>query len=238
MVTVVVYIFNWCEKSSVVAEPVKMKSTRRSDLDSLLDEALDDFEKQELEDKAREMTSSIDQSSNVMSNDSHAQRRAEAEKMKGLLDQMNDPRFGATLQTTLQSLSSTSEGVGSVDNLFQQLSQQYDTKIQSSILPINPNDDDAIALGDRQVAGTLQMLGAAQQGMEGFEVSKLEDAGETMMEDMMAQFESLGEKEDYNQVILSPCPSLSVCSLLISDLSHSPAWFLPLSRHGRSSTVS
>ncbi|CAE7715328.1 PEX19-2, partial [Symbiodinium microadriaticum] len=29
----------------------------------------------------------------------------------------------------------------------------------------------------------------------------MEDAGETMMEDMMAQFESLGEKEDYNEVI-------------------------------------
>jgi hypothetical protein len=182
-------------------------SSRRTDLDSLLDDALDDFEKQEMEDKAREMTSSIDQSSHVMSQD---QRRAETERMKGLLDQMNDPRFGATLQTTLQSLSSTSEGVGSVDSLFQQLSQQYDTKVQSSILPINPNDDDAIALGDRQVAGTLQMLGAAQQGMEGFEVSKLEDAGETMMEDMMAQFESLGEKEDYNQAsfYLSHIPDL------------------------------
>ena len=34
----------------------------------------------------------------------------------------------------------------------------------------------------------------------GFEANRMEDAGETMMEDMMAQFEELGEKEDYHEV--------------------------------------
>ncbi len=29
----------------------------------------------------------------------------------------------------------------------------------------------------------------------------MEDAGETMMEDMMTQFEELGEKEDYNEAL-------------------------------------
>ena len=40
--------------------------------------------------------------------------------------------------------------------------------------------------------------------MEGFEAGKLEEVGESMMEDMMQQFEELGEKEDYNEV----CPSV------------------------------
>lgn len=182
-----------------------MMKSRGKDLDSILDDALDDFEKQEMEENARYMTSTIDSSSNIMGQNDVTDRRAEVEKMKGLLDQLNDPGFGPSLQSTLQSLSSTSEGIGSVENLFQQLSTQYDMNLKSSVLPINPNDEEAIALGDRQIAGTLQMLGAAQQGMEGFEVSKLEDAGETMMEDMMAQFEALGEKEDYNQVTISSC---------------------------------
>jgi len=37
--------------------------------------------------------------------------------------------------------------------------------------------------------------------MEVFEASKMEAAGENMMDEMMAQFEALGEKEDYNEVI-------------------------------------
>ena len=36
--------------------------------------------------------------------------------------------------------------------------------------------------------------------MEGFEAGKMEEVGEAMMEEMMAQFESMGEKEDYNEV--------------------------------------
>ena len=51
-----------------------------------------------------------------------------------------------------------------------------------------------------QVAETLRMIAEAQKGMEGFEAGKLEEVGESMMEDMMQQFEALGEKDDYNEV--------------------------------------
>ena len=54
---------------------------------------------------------------------------------------------------------------------------------------------------DRTVAATLKMLSEAQNGMEGFEAGKLEGVGESMMEDMMQQFQSLGDREDYNEVI-------------------------------------
>ena len=37
--------------------------------------------------------------------------------------------------------------------------------------------------------------------MHGFEAGKMEEAGERMMEDMISQFEALGDKEDYNEVI-------------------------------------
>ena len=63
-----------------------------------------------------------------------------------------------------------------------------------------------------KVAATLKMIAEAQKGMEGFEAGKLEEVGETMMEDMMQQFEAMGEKEDYDEVrqILTYCFSVGV----------------------------
>ena len=171
-------------------------------LDSILDDALDDFEQQEMAAKIADMAATAD--IDGLSADADAERRAETEKMQNIMNQMNDPTFGRTLQATLTSLSSTSEGIGSVDNLFAELSRAYDTNLHSSVLPIDPNDPAAVATGDRQVGGyshitihihsltptssnislvtpccsmrgvqvqgTLQMLGQAQRGMEGFEV--------------------------------------------------------------------
>ena len=50
--------------------------------------------------------------------------------------------------------------------------------------------------------------------MEGFEAGKLEEVGESMMEDMMQQFEELGEKEEYDEV----CPSLHEGSEIVRRL--------------------
>jgi hypothetical protein len=174
--------------------------TAISNLDSILDDALDDFEEQEMQSKIADMAAIADIQGGGFEDDRDDAKRAEMEKMQNIMNQMNDPTFGRTLQTTLQSLSSTSEGAGSVDNLFAELAKAYDTNLHSSVLPVDPNDPSAIETADRQVAGTLQMLSTAQGGMAGFEASKMEAAGETMMEDMMAQFEALGEKEDYNEV--------------------------------------
>lgn len=179
-----------------------MKTTKinKNDLDSILDDALDDYEQQELKEKIEKLQNKIEINEENQEENKNENKEKEINKMKELLNNMNDPSFGITLQNTLKSLSTTKEGNNTVTSLFQQLSSQYDNNISSKIKPINPNDKESIELSDRQIAGTLQMLGNSQQGMEGFEVSKLEDAGETMMEDMMAQFEALGEKEDYNQV--------------------------------------
>jgi hypothetical protein len=52
------------------------------------------------------------------------------------------------------------------------------------------------------VADTLKMIAEAQKGMEGFDSEKLDEVGETMMEDIMEQFEGFEEKDDYNEVRL------------------------------------
>ena len=188
-----------------VKKEAKMSQTRNdpnAHLDDILNDALDEFEEQETKDKIAEMANVSEIKDSTMTQvDADKARIAEMQKMEKLMDGMNDPRFGSTLTSTLASLSGTTEGIQNVDDLYTNLNQAYDTSSQkSTVLPTNPDDPDAIGKADRQIAGTLQMLGGAQKGMEGFEASKLEDAGETMMEDMMAQFEALGEKEDYKEV--------------------------------------
>jgi hypothetical protein len=63
------------------------------------------------------------------------------------------------------------------------------------------------------VADTLKMIAEAQKGMEGFDSEKLDEVGETMMEDMMQQFEGFEEKDDYNEVRLQQTVS-SICVTL------------------------
>ncbi len=100
----------------------------------------------------------------------------------------------------MKSLSSTTEGIQTVDSLFADISRQFEGGFKPSYYPDGVQDSAGIEKADREVAATLQMVGQAHKGMEGFEASKMEEVGETMMEDMMSQFEALGEKEDYNEV--------------------------------------
>jgi len=186
------------------------------DLDDLLDQALDDFAEQELNDKLEKAEREGKEAEEQLHIQSERERnRAHMDHLMGSLD---DPKYGKTLQSTLQSLSSTSEGVGSVDALFDQLAKQFETNHKSAHMPSDPNNAAEIDNADREVVATLQMLSNAQQGMEGFEAGKIEEAGETMMEEMMAQFESLGEKEDYNEVIDGV-----MRQLLSKDLMYEPA---------------
>lgn len=70
--------------------------------------------------------------------------------------------------------------------------------LQPSYLPSGPDDLEGIEKADREVMAAMQMMGQAQKGMEGLEAGRLEETGEMMIDEMMAQFEELGEKEDYN----------------------------------------
>ena len=66
------------------------------------------------------------------------------------------------------------------------------------------------------------MIAEAQKGMEGFDSEKLDEVGETMMEDMMQQFEGFEEKDDYNEVrlqltISNTCATLYGIYFLLSS---------------------
>lgn len=176
---------------------------RNSDLDSILDQALDDFDSLELSDKAANVAAERTAGGNSKQSGDEAEllKQQERAKMEALLASMQDPKYGETLQSTFRQLSGTAGGIESVDQLFDQLSKEFDQGIRPSMVPHGPNDIEGIENADREVNATLKMIGNAQKGMEGFEAGKLEEAGEMMMEDMMAEFETLGEKEDYNEVI-------------------------------------
>lgn len=171
------------------------------DLDAILDQALDDFEEQNLAERlAKETSDGKEDEKRHHAEMVERERLDNQKKMEGLLSSLQDPVYGEVLQNTLQSLSTTQEGVQNVDHLFDEIAKQFQSNLKPNLYPDGPEDQVGIALGDREVAATMAMIGQAQQGMEGFEPAKLEEVGETMMEDMMSQFEALGEKEDYNEV--------------------------------------
>lgn len=166
------------------------------DLDALLDQALDDFEDQELLNKANILQAEHDEE------EAHKKQldrdAANVEKLQELLANMEDKKFGATLSHTMKNLSGTAEGNETVEAMFGQLAQQYETDHKPSYMPSGPDDEEGMSAADRQVAAAMQMMGQAQAGMQGMDVNRMEETGETMMDEMMQQFEALGEKEDYN----------------------------------------
>lgn len=187
------------------------------DLDNILDAALDDFEKEELAERARNEAAKKAQKQTNDLLAKEAQKMADLENVKKMMDGLNDPRFGHSIQSTLKSLSSTADGIENVDDLFHTIHKQFDVNNQVHLTAKDANDAPGIQKADKEIAATLSMLSQAQSGMEGFEASKLEEVGESMMEDMISQFETLGEKEDYNEVIDGV-----IRQLLSKDLMYEP----------------
>jgi peroxin-19 len=186
----------------------KGNKSKGDDLDLMLDDALDEFEAMEMQRKVDEQQAKENASKKrvEMSEQKRleAERAARAEELQRMLNGVEDPSFGPTVQSTLKALSTTEEGNATVDDLFSSLSRQFNEGSQrstSTFLPTGPDDAAGIAVADNEVARTLQMLGEAQRGMTGFEAGRIEEAGESLMEDMISQFEALGEREDYNEVI-------------------------------------
>jgi peroxin-19 len=171
------------------------------DLDSILDDALDEFEVQQLNEKAAATQNNEKSVAKASKKISAAERQKNAEELQKLLKGVEDPEFGGTVAKTLQDLSNTAEGNENVEDLFSQLHGKFDDSNRPAYIPDEKDGQPGIEAADFDVSNTLKMLGEAQKGMAGIDASTMEEAGEGMMEDMMAQFEALGEKEDYNEVV-------------------------------------
>mmetsp|Transcript_34776 Transcript_34776/g.44359 ORF Transcript_34776/g.44359 Transcript_34776/m.44359 type:complete len:290 (-) Transcript_34776:23-892(-) len=103
-----------------------------------------------------------------------------ANNLENLFANFNDPEVAASLEKTFQQLAGHADGDEQVQDFMQ---RQGDNSI------------------DRTVARTLEQLSKAGAVAEGGEMSQMEAAGEEVMREMMQEFEKLGEKEDYNEVI-------------------------------------
>jgi len=172
------------------------------DLDSILDDALDEFEEQQITEKAeKEQSISGKGGAAAKKEQSMAERAAKAAELQALMKGVEDPEFGSTVAKTLMDLSNTEEGNENVEDLFSQIRHKFDDDRRTTFIPKVEEGKEGIDAADFDVSNTLKMLGEAQKGMAGIDASKMEEAGEGMMEDMMAQFEALGEKEDYNEVV-------------------------------------
>ena len=178
------------------------------DLDAILEQALDDFEVLEAQENVKEMLPEL--KGKTTQEEQLAAKLVEEEKMLKMMEEMNHPSYGGVVQKTFKDLSGTSDGIKTVNEVFDHVEQTMNKDINTHFVPLGPvethpaNLDRNIPGADREVAATLKMIAEAQQGMEGFEAGKMEEVGETMMEEMMSQFEALGEKEDYNEVRVSP----------------------------------
>lgn len=180
-----------------------MSKKQAVNLDSILDDALDEFEEQQLVEKAAAEQSKNKKAGGAAAKkeQSAAARAAQAAELAALMKGVEDPEFGSTVQKTLKDLSYTDESNATVEDLFSQTRAKFDDDRRPGFIPDVKDGAEGVQAADFDVSNTLKMLGEAQRGMAGIDASKMEEAGEGMMEDMMQQFEALGEKEDYNEVV-------------------------------------
>ncbi|GMI03700.1 hypothetical protein TrVE_jg3584 [Triparma verrucosa] len=183
---------------------VSNKSERvQKDLDDILNAALDELEDDDLEDaaggdgmqKKEKEKKKVDMSDKAKAAErERIDKTMEDENKKNATDAMNklisdlqNPVYGDALQESLKSLSGTMEGVDTIEDYL-------DDKFKD----VKHNDTTE---ADRTVNKLLDDLGKAGANFEGMETTQVETMGEDIMSQMMGEFEKMGEKEDYQEVI-------------------------------------
>ena len=113
-------------------------------------------------------------------------KKQATDAMNKLISDLQNPVYGDALQESLKSLSGTMEGVDTIKDYL-------DDKFE-----VNNKDT---TQADRTVNKLLDDLGKAGANFEGMETNQVETMGEDIMSQMMGEFEKMGEKEDYQEVI-------------------------------------
>ena len=159
------------------------------DLDAILDNALDQFV-DELDEEQGDVNATVSKAAKDTALQSTEDDKkigsaqgndVIAESMADLMDKMKDPEFASTLEDTFK-------------------------KLASGGTPENPEDPfAALHQGgnpmDKSVASTLKMMSEASSDMEGMDTAAAEQMGEDIMKKMMGEFEKLGEKQDFQEII-------------------------------------
>jgi len=173
----------------------KNSKTSKEDLDDILNLALNELENNELTAQESGTDSRAD---NQSSNDHKASVQA---SMNSLISDLQEPTIGSTLQDSLTALSGTQEGINTIDDYVGKVTGgQSQFKKNMAQQPGGLGNVDKTQ-GDRTVERLLRDMSHVGGSVEGMEATQMEDMGGSIMNQMMSEFEKMGEKEDYNEVI-------------------------------------
>uniref|UniRef100_A0A7S1XKR9 Peroxin-19 n=1 Tax=Phaeomonas parva TaxID=124430 RepID=A0A7S1XKR9_9STRA len=171
------------------------------ELDAILDSALNELEEEELtaanadadtrRSAAPGVSADAGRIDKVMEAESRAQAAATAESLMNAIN-AEDGMAGAVgganvLQETLQVLSSNAEGTAEFEDFMASMRANNELGEGGDV--------------DRSIARTLEAISSQGAQMDGLETAKVEEMGENIMEQMMAEFQRMGEKEDMDEVM-------------------------------------
>jgi peroxin-19 len=160
--------------------------------DDILDGALDEFEDDLNGDEegdamgAIKKAAALTNSTGSTPGPNSGQMDDMAAAMGSLMEEMKNPEFASTLEDTFKQLAAGGSA-GSLDNPF------------SGKGP-GPNGPGNAPM-DASVANTLKMLAETGKDLEGTDSAAAEAMGEDMMNSIMGEFEKLGEKEDFQDIM-------------------------------------
>lgn len=194
--------------SRVAAAEEAAKASAKA-LDAILDQAIQEFEEEEglvCIDDAETATSSQKLSGDkgplrVDRSLEGEMRTAAMANLDQLVENLRNPAFESTLTSTLQALSGSGAGATTIAELL---------RIKT------PRPPGELEL-DRGVATTMEALATEAHDMEGLETAQLAATGEELVSGIIAEFDKLGQKEDFDQVVDN-----MMRQLLARDLMYEP----------------
>jgi len=178
----------------------------KKDLDSILDDALDDFEDAN---RAKEVidTSGDKDLQQIMSQISkEGEEKANNElinQFQQLMSDVGDPNNSDHLEKTFKAMSGNLEGMENLTSMMDMLKDNHPTPSSQDPMMAGQNqvESEGGLNGERVKNQTLKMMGNAGRDMEGMDSNTVEEAGEELMTEMIGEFEKLGQKEDYGNVV-------------------------------------
>mmetsp|Transcript_29141 Transcript_29141/g.65239 ORF Transcript_29141/g.65239 Transcript_29141/m.65239 type:complete len:320 (+) Transcript_29141:191-1150(+) len=184
-----------------------MEDIDAGELDDILDKALEEFEEEELDKIAKENAGMaglepVEGGPTVDAMLRQKQNTEVTEELAKMISDMDDPKHAEVLRKNYELLSGVGEGAKTLEEFLEQLKEEERLSAQghgdSAQQPLHAGGATEV---DRSVAQTLEMLASSASEMEGMSSTQVEAQGEEMMTQMMSEFEKLGEKEDFSQVV-------------------------------------
>lgn len=181
-----------------------------SELDDILDSALEEFEEDELSKVSNEVAGQLNRGgaggNTRIDKQLNDEMKAEVtDQLHSMIRDLEDPAHAETLRQTYAQLSRVSEGSETLNEFLEQLKEKERASAAGDGLAADavqtPMHEGGATEVDRSVAQTLEMLAENAANMEGMSSAQVEGHGEDMMNNMIAEFEKMGEKEDFAQVV-------------------------------------